>query len=132
MTLDLTDILAKHRWRTEAACRGIDPAVFFPTSADAAGMKYALSICAACPVKAECLEANLWEPDGVWGGTSAKERTRIRVERDDKVRPCLRCGTPFMPENPSTRMCGEECRTAARRETRNKSKAKNQKAAAGK
>lgn len=127
MSLDLTDVMERHKWRAHAACRGIDPATFFPTSADAAGLKYALSICAACPVKAECLEANLWEQDGIWGGTSAKERTRIRVEREDKKRPCLRCGTPFTPQNPSTRMCGEECRTAARRETRSKSQARKKK-----
>lgn len=130
MTMDLTDILTEHRWRTQAACRGIDPATFFPTSADAALMKYALSICASCPVSAECLEANLWEQDGIWGGTTAKERTRIRVERQDKVRPCVRCGTPFTPSNPSVRMCGDECRMAARRETRAKSKVRNQKVAA--
>lgn len=35
-------------------------------------------ICGGCPVRNDCLIAGLRE-DGVWGGTQANERTRIRI-----------------------------------------------------
>jgi WhiB family redox-sensing transcriptional regulator len=66
------------RWRTDAACHGIDPDVF-PERGDAAGMRAAKAICAGCPVSAACLDYALenHEREGVWGGTAAKERRRI-------------------------------------------------------
>jgi WhiB family redox-sensing transcriptional regulator len=38
----------------------------------------AKAICAGCQVRADCLEAGLEEKYGVWGGTSARERARLR------------------------------------------------------
>lgn len=107
-------------WRSIASCKGVDPKVFFPKSGNSKGMNLALSICLNCPVKAECLKANLWEPDGVWGGTSAKQRSRIRAKSQTKVRSCFECNKLFNPSNPSVRMCSDNCRTIARRRTKNK------------
>jgi hypothetical protein len=42
------------RWRELAACRGIDPEVFFPGRGETAGP--ARRVCAACPVRQSCLE----------------------------------------------------------------------------
>ncbi len=48
-----------NEWRTRAACRSVDPDVFFPTAE--AGPVYdaqvavAKAVCAGCPVRAECL-----------------------------------------------------------------------------
>lgn len=39
----------------------------------------AAAICAVCPVKAECYEAGVDETEGVWGGTTPKERRVIRL-----------------------------------------------------
>jgi WhiB family transcriptional regulator, redox-sensing transcriptional regulator len=65
-----------------ARCRGLDPYLFFPLPgpAMAPAMAAAMAICAMCPVAEECLEYALAEVEiiGVWGGTSARERLRIR------------------------------------------------------
>ena len=65
-------------WRALAACRGMDPDVFFPGKGGY-GAREAKSICCLCPVKAECLELGLREELGVWGGTSVRERRRLRA-----------------------------------------------------
>jgi WhiB family redox-sensing transcriptional regulator len=64
-------------WRNDAACRGTDPAVFFPERATSP--EPALAICARCPVRAECLDAA--DDDGIWGGTTAVERKPRRATR---------------------------------------------------
>jgi WhiB family redox-sensing transcriptional regulator len=68
-------------WMASARCRGIDPAVFFPS--DGAGFEAAQRICVECPVRAECLEYALVNriDQGAWGGTSERERRRILRRR---------------------------------------------------
>ena len=73
-------------WRAQAVCRGMDPGLFFPEQDDRRGMAAAKAVCAGCPVREECLEANLLERDGVWGGLSGKQRQAVRVERLGKRR----------------------------------------------
>ncbi|MHB1503940.1 MAG: WhiB family transcriptional regulator [Acidimicrobiales bacterium] len=70
-------------WRKHAACRGIDPLVFYPTSDDDADAEEAKAICAICPVRQACLEHALTsrEREGVWGGTTERERRRIHRQR---------------------------------------------------
>jgi WhiB family redox-sensing transcriptional regulator len=68
-------------WRNRAACRGIDPDIFFPiTDEDAEPAK---AICNACPVREACLEFALAarEREGVWGGATERERRRIVRQR---------------------------------------------------
>jgi len=68
-------------WRQRAACRGIDPNVFYPPSEEEA--EEAKSICAGCPVREACLEYALAnrERDGVWGGATERERRRLVRQR---------------------------------------------------
>ncbi len=68
-------------WRQRGACNGLDPAVFYPDSEENA--EEAKAICASCPVRLSCLEHALTmrERDGVWGGTTEKERRRIIRQR---------------------------------------------------
>ncbi|MCL4423675.1 MAG: WhiB family transcriptional regulator [Actinobacteria bacterium] len=68
-------------WRQRAACRGIDPEVFYPSSDEEA--EEAKGICAGCPVRQPCLEHALAhrEKDGVWGGATERERRRILRQR---------------------------------------------------
>lgn len=68
-------------WRTKAACRNLDVEVFFPDSEADAGP--ALSVCATCPVRNECLDWAIAtrQHDGIWGGTTESERKRIRRRR---------------------------------------------------
>jgi WhiB family redox-sensing transcriptional regulator len=68
-------------WRQRGACRGLDPDVFYPLSDEEAGE--AKAICAACPVREPCLEFALdtREAEGIWGGTTARERRRLLRQR---------------------------------------------------
>jgi WhiB family redox-sensing transcriptional regulator len=68
-------------WRDGAVCAQTDPELFFPRAGDAAANARAKSVCAGCPVRAECLEAALADPslEGIWGGTSARDRGALRA-----------------------------------------------------
>lgn len=64
-------------WRQRAACRGVDPDIFYPVSDEEA--EDAKAICRTCPVQELCLEWALAqrEKEGVWGGATERERRRI-------------------------------------------------------
>lgn len=66
------------------ACRGADECVFFPERG--ASTKEAKGMCAICPIKADCLEYALVakEKFGIWGGTSERERRRLRRKRREQ------------------------------------------------
>lgn len=72
-------------WADRAACRGVDPEIFFPCSGEVNDK--AVAICGGCPVRVECAEFALADLDivGIWGGLSHKERLRIR--RGDRRAP---------------------------------------------
>ncbi|WP_406425684.1 WhiB family transcriptional regulator [Streptomyces sp. NBC_00842] len=66
-------------WRHEAACRWIDPDLFWPLGEGAAARQQAeqaKAVCAKCPVRAQCLEwaVETRQDFGVWGGMSERER----------------------------------------------------------
>jgi len=68
-------------WVEYAACREVDPAIFFPEKGESA--LPAVRICRRCPVRDECLEdadstGDLW---GVRGGLGEQQRRRIREGR---------------------------------------------------
>jgi WhiB family redox-sensing transcriptional regulator len=68
-------------WRQQAACRGLDPEIFYPVSDEEADV--AKEVCSECAVRQTCLEHALGarERDGVWGGATEKERRRIIRQR---------------------------------------------------
>ena len=68
-------------WRQRAACRGVDPDVFYPATDEEAEEPKA--ICGICPVREACLEYALVnrERDGVWGGATERERRRMIRQR---------------------------------------------------
>lgn len=68
-------------WRGNAACLGMDPAMFFPERGDSQTLARAKAVCDGCPVKDDCLEYNLFEKDGVYGGTSDRDRRALRRRR---------------------------------------------------
>ena len=73
-------------WRSRAACRDVDTAVFFPeTEPEIAAAK---AVCAACPVREACLDFALItrQDDGVWGGMDENERRRVRRRRQEAAR----------------------------------------------
>lgn len=67
-------------WRDGAACNGDEDVDFFPSPDDAVGNARAKALCASCPVLDDCLafaiETN--QTDGIWGGTTAAERSKLR------------------------------------------------------
>ena len=73
-------------WWDYANCYGADPDLFFPQGG--AASKKAQAFCDGCIVKIDCLEYALQinEKDGIWGGTSARERKRIRRQRAQTAR----------------------------------------------
>jgi WhiB family redox-sensing transcriptional regulator len=77
--LDLFSVplLEEKPWATFAACRGGEGMTFFPQSK--AEEQAALSLCAVCPVREECLDHALVtnERFGIWGGTTEKQRRAL-------------------------------------------------------
>lgn len=69
---------APPEWTRDAVCAQTDPEAFFPEKGDST--RPAKRICAACPVRAECLAYALDHDErfGVWGGLSAVERRRLK------------------------------------------------------
>ena len=67
-------------WRHFAACRDIDPEVFFPFPGDTDGQDAARAICSGCPVRSDCLNWALatGRDHGVWGGLTEDERRALR------------------------------------------------------
>lgn len=93
------------RWQVRGACNDIGTDIWFPEkgkSSNSETIKLLLSVCAACPVRDECLAAALeLEGDcgkamrhGIWGGTLPNERHRMvkgprrpRVISEDNLCP---------------------------------------------
>ena len=76
-----------HRpWLNAAACRDKPSHWWFPTKpattqvrADIAAAK---AVCGTCPVRDDCLDHSLrWEVEGIWGGSTARERRVLRRQR---------------------------------------------------
>jgi len=72
-------------WTDQSNCRGIDTNEFFVPDG---GKRYENEstlkrICAACPVKIECLNYSLYNNvSGYWGGTTEKTRRAMRKKRN--------------------------------------------------
>jgi WhiB family redox-sensing transcriptional regulator len=67
-----------YSWMKSRACKGIDPHMFY--SDLRSEQAKAQLICRDCPVRAECLQYALEHREhGVWGGTTERERRRIRT-----------------------------------------------------
>jgi WhiB family redox-sensing transcriptional regulator len=80
---DLTTVLGAddedgNAWMLEARCLDADPEAFFPEKGGST--REAKRICAACPVRDECLDYALANDErfGIWGGLSERERRRAK------------------------------------------------------
>jgi WhiB family transcriptional regulator, redox-sensing transcriptional regulator len=83
-------------WYEYAACRSVDPEMFFPvgtTGPALSQLRRAKEVCGHCPVQSMCLEwATLARIDhGVWGGKGEEER------RAHKRRSRRRLAAPTRP-----------------------------------
>lgn len=99
-------------WRELAACRGVDPDVFFPAQGEFyTAAKY---YCDRCEVRTDCLDyaVNNGETEGIWGGLPPKQRRKIK--RRERVLACEFCGDVFSATNSTHKYCSATCRAAGR------------------
>jgi WhiB family redox-sensing transcriptional regulator len=70
-------------WLDRAACRDVDPEIFFPIGRGMLAERQAIQakvVCQRCPVRPECLKWAQFHAsgDGVWAGFDADERRALR------------------------------------------------------
>lgn len=68
-------------WMADGLCQQADPDAWFPEKGQP--VEPARSICAGCPVRAECLAYALATDQrfGIWGGLSERARRQLRRAR---------------------------------------------------
>jgi WhiB family redox-sensing transcriptional regulator len=67
-------------WRQDAACRGMDPSVFFPSGGPVP--PEIRQLCGSCPVAAPCLDYALHnESTGTWAGLGESDLKKARRSR---------------------------------------------------
>lgn len=67
-------------WYEDALCAQVDTELFHPEQGG--NSRPAKRVCAACPVRAECLDyAMRTKAMGIWGGTSQRERQALANKR---------------------------------------------------
>ncbi len=74
----LEDLVHRPQWMAAAACRDEPTETFFPDRG--VSTRRARELCAGCEVQEECLAYAMADTEliGWWGGTSTKERRRLR------------------------------------------------------
>lgn len=76
-------MLEAEAWRERSQCvaEGFPTSAFFPDALD--GVIAAQAVCKRCTVRGACLSYALDNriEHGIWGGTSERERVRIRRKR---------------------------------------------------
>lgn len=119
-------------WRAEAACRGVDPKLFFPhsrsgrkprhggpTGPEIDDLNEARRICIGCPVNRECLGDALSQREryGVRGGHTSTERRPLA--RKWSLFYCNRCGDVARErsERGGYSIHCDDCKRAARAES---------------
>lgn len=69
-------------WRDSAACRGMDTDLFFPGKGESNGphIRTVRDVCGRCPVRDDCLDEAVNDPDvkGIWAATTWRQRARLR------------------------------------------------------
>jgi WhiB family redox-sensing transcriptional regulator len=67
-------------WMRDAACKGMNPALFFPNRGDNRAIRAARKVCDGCPVREKC---DIYAMDnrmhhGMWGGRTEMDRKASR------------------------------------------------------
>lgn len=73
-------------WQEQGACWGSHSPIFFVDVKGVPGQRTAAkakAICAACPVRVECLDFAITEGMhwGIWGGLAPRERRAVKMKR---------------------------------------------------
>lgn len=126
----LDALLEVPAWHTEAACAGQDTDDFYPERDGAmAAIHAARAVCAGCPVAEPCLAwALAHDEPGIWAGTTANDRQRIRRGEPlpERKAPAAKaepskapCGTPaaYMRHRRRGEKACDACREAQRLKT---------------
>jgi len=71
-------------WRNSAACRGVNPSLFFPQRGDRITTAAARKVCEHCTVRQQCILDTLGEREGMYGGITPKRRQRLAAALDDR------------------------------------------------
>lgn len=84
-------MIPRTEWTEHAACRGMDPDIFFPTEGDTYAR--AREVCRRCEVQDACLLDALEIPvssdlAGMYGGLTPRERRDLRRGRQRTVPAC--------------------------------------------
>ena len=80
----LLDLLGAPAWHRDAACKEAPQSItWFPLNRDFG--EAAKAVCGGCLASEACLAFALSDPtlDGIWAGTTAKERRAIRAGRTE-------------------------------------------------
>lgn len=100
-------------WEAQAACRNLDPALFYPAKGHVEQADRARAVCAGCPVREACLSATLADEkrlnpsdrDGIRGGLDGRDRyvvqhghmprrtSRRKAAKRRPARELVPCGT---------------------------------------
>lgn len=76
-------------WIDNAACRGLDPNIFYPDLDTGEWDKVkAEAICASCPVRVNCIDCALRNPkeEGYWGSTPTQRKKLRGLEQPIDLR----------------------------------------------
>lgn len=78
------------RFKNRPACEGTDLESWFPESYSAIDTPYMIGVCNSCPARKECLAYALdYNVIGIWGGTTASDRVKIRRAKGITAKPLL-------------------------------------------
>jgi WhiB family transcriptional regulator, redox-sensing transcriptional regulator len=81
-----------NEWCKESICKGESDKTFF-TGVGQNPTRAREKLCNSCPVAQDCLDyAIIYEERGVWGGTTEKERKRLRYLRPSLIAEAKRLG----------------------------------------
>lgn len=103
-------------WSKDAACKGMDPDIFFPERGDHEGVRAAKAVCLNCPVKIDCRDAHITEREGIWGGMSSRERRTYRSKNRERI--CALCGNVFTLKVGGQKFCEGVCSATAKKQRR--------------
>jgi WhiB family redox-sensing transcriptional regulator len=87
--------MSTDEWMERGKCRttGANPDWFYPEQGQRSHVTAAKFCCAGCPVNSQCLDfalsnMDIWEVgrEGIWGGTTAKERVKMLADAGLLVR----------------------------------------------
>ena len=105
-------------WAALGLCRGMTD-LFYPARGDTDGFDAAKAVCEGCPVKAPCLEfaMRFEETEGIWGGTSGRERRALRRDQWSALQQAKKNGHGFLTTWRNGCRC-DSCEFAMKRQDR--------------